>query len=308
MDAGEPFQQRRRIRHRPARVGFEVAQAVHGGNPGGAPLFLGEQAAPAHRDDGYPGRHSGRGHAGRRLAAEGLLVQRPLTGDDQPAPANCRWKPTRSRIRSMPGRSCAPSRAIAAKPTPPAAPAPGRPGSRCRWRRRPRPPSDPGHRRAGRCRRVTRPSAGRRPRRRRAARSADCPRRRRPRSRRRPGRDAARSGRAGRSRRAPPAVGDLAAVGVQQPGAQRADQAGAAVGAGAAADAEHDAAGNRRPARRRSPRRCPRLLAVSGARPLGRRDNPEMSAISTTARSPSLAYDVATGNPVGPDAVTGTDS
>src|SRR6478672_5155070 len=65
------------------RVGFDIAEAVHGGNASGAPLFLGEQAAPADRDDRYPRRDGGGGYTGRRLPAEGLLVQRSLAGDDQ---------------------------------------------------------------------------------------------------------------------------------------------------------------------------------------------------------------------------------
>ena len=64
--------------------------------------------------------------AGRRLAVQGLAVQGALAGDHQvrhrpgpPRARSARW------TTSAPGRSDAPSTAMAPNPTPPAAPAPG---------------------------------------------------------------------------------------------------------------------------------------------------------------------------------------
>jgi len=81
---GEPLQQRAGFGHAPRDVGLDAGERVRAEDAGVREGFVSQQLPATDRDDGHPGRASGGGHPGRRLAVQGLFVQRALAGDDQP--------------------------------------------------------------------------------------------------------------------------------------------------------------------------------------------------------------------------------
>ena len=120
----EPFQQRTRIVNAPLHVGFDVGEGVGARTPASLNCCSDNRFRPATATTGIPAAPGRRGHPGRGLAVQGLLVQRSLPGDHQVGAVQLAANPVSSSIRSMPGRAVACSTAIAANPTPPAAPAP----------------------------------------------------------------------------------------------------------------------------------------------------------------------------------------
>ena len=172
--------------------------------PAASKLLVRQQISPAdgHHRDARGDR--GGGNPGRCLAVQGLLVQRPLAGDDQRRSDQLIVEADQIQHQVDPRSE---RRAEQRKG--------GEPDATCRAgagvnhadRRRLR---QRRHRPSGRQRRPTarhplvpRPFAARTPRRHPWARSAGCPHRRPPRSRRRRAGGAARSGRAGRVRQGP---------------------------------------------------------------------------------------------------------
>ena len=260
------------------------------------------------------------------LPARVCVVERALAGDDEvgAGAGSAASRPTRSSTTSTPERRSAPSTASRANPTPPAAPAPGcwdkidqLVESGPRGRRaglavdRPRRPSGSGLPRGRRRRRGWRPSAGRTPPRRRSGRAAGCRRRPRAPGGWSPGAGRARTGRAGRGRPARPAVGQVVAVGVEQPGPRAASSPAPP---SVLADPPTPTTTSSAPRSSAAAHRLtePRLDAVSGAgTPPGSRPSPQASAISTrtvTRRPPRrrTASVADTGSPVGPCTATGT--
>ena len=306
----QPLQQRGRLAHADLGVGLVVEQGVRRPDAGRLQGVGAELPATAHGHDRNAGGRRPAGDADRRLAAQALLVERPLAGDDE----------RRSRAaarRTRPGRASARSPAacrLRARASAREANTPG--GSRARRgphvvprRGRPRRrPSGPGRRRARPRPRRRRPSALRRRLPPPTGPAGGCPRRRprrtgpSPRPGDRP-RGPARPGRRGPRRRRRERRRTRRAVGRRAPPAYRRRRR--------CWHCPRSRARPRRTRRRARPAR-PRPArddAVIGAStPPGSRTRPHASAISTTATGPRRAYAVATGSPVGPATVTGTRS
>ena len=144
----EPHQQWRRVGEASRHIRLDVGEGVGRGDARRAQLIGGEQVAAAHRDDRDAGGAGGGRDAGRRLAVQGLLVERALAGDDEVGAGQLargsRPGPASDRCRAAVRRRAA---ASAANPTPPAAPAPGARGDRHRSPRRRRPPTGSAQRR-----------------------------------------------------------------------------------------------------------------------------------------------------------------
>jgi glycosyltransferase involved in cell wall biosynthesis len=89
---GELLQQRPGVGHAGREVRLHGRERVGAGDPGAGQRRLIQGAGARHRDDRRPWRRQpgGEGDAGRGLAPQCLLVQRPLTGDHEAGPGRPR--------------------------------------------------------------------------------------------------------------------------------------------------------------------------------------------------------------------------
>jgi glycosyltransferase involved in cell wall biosynthesis len=89
---GELLQQRPGVGHAGREIRLHGRERVGAGDPGAGQRRLIQGAGAGHRDDRRPWRRQpgGEGDAGRGLAPQCLLVQRPLTGDHEAGPGRPR--------------------------------------------------------------------------------------------------------------------------------------------------------------------------------------------------------------------------